>query len=49
MQKKSKSVFDKLSAFNRSGELNVIVDTPKGSRNKYKFDEKLLLYHDTIQ
>lgn len=24
-----------------SGDLNVIVDTPKGSRNKYSFDEKL--------
>ncbi len=23
-----------------SGRLNVIVDTPKGSRNKYKYDEK---------
>jgi inorganic pyrophosphatase len=24
-----------------SGRLNVVVDTPKGSRNKYKFDEQL--------
>src|SRR5262245_58217466 len=24
----------------KSGRLNVIVDTPKGSRNKYKFDER---------
>jgi hypothetical protein len=23
-----------------SGGLNVVVDTPKGSRNKYKFDEQ---------
>jgi inorganic pyrophosphatase len=44
MEKKSKSVFDKLSAFNESKELNVIVDTPKGSRNKYKFDEDLGLF-----
>lgn len=44
MQKKSKSVFDKLSVFNESGELSVIVDTPKGSRNKYKFDEDLGLF-----
>ncbi len=44
MQKKSKTVFDKLSVFNESGELNVIVDTPKGSRNKYKFDEDLGLF-----
>jgi inorganic pyrophosphatase len=27
-----------------SGELNVIIDTPKGSRNKYKFDEELRLF-----
>lgn len=44
MQKKSSSVFDKLSVFNDAGELNVIVDTPKGSRNKYKFDEELGLF-----
>ncbi len=44
MQKKSKTVFDKLSVFNEAGELNVIVDTPKGSRNKYKFDEDLGLF-----
>ncbi len=44
MQKKSKTVFDKLSVFNEVGELNVIVDTPKGSRNKYKFDEDLGLF-----
>lgn len=44
MQKKLQSVFDKLSVFNESGELNVIVDTPKGSRNKYKFDEDLGLF-----
>src|SRR5262245_51169336 len=25
----------------QSGLLNVVVDTPKGSRNKYKFDEEL--------
>jgi hypothetical protein len=23
-----------------TGRLNVVVDTPKGSRNKYKYDEK---------
>jgi inorganic pyrophosphatase len=44
MQRKSNSVFDKLSVFNEEGELNVIVDTPKGSRNKYKFDEDLGLF-----
>src|SRR5262249_28719098 len=27
-----------------SGRLNVVVDTPKGSRNKYKFDEQHQLW-----
>lgn len=27
-----------------SGDLHVIIDTPKGSRNKYKFDEELGLF-----
>jgi inorganic pyrophosphatase len=27
-----------------SGKVNVIIDTPKGSRNKYKFDEDLKLF-----
>jgi len=41
MQKKSETNFDKISPFDEeSGDLNVIVDTPKGSRNKYKFDEE---------
>lgn len=45
MQKKSESVFEKLSPFdNQTGELNVIIDTPKGSRNKYKYDENLGLF-----
>ncbi|MDQ3179654.1 MAG: inorganic diphosphatase [Acidobacteriota bacterium] len=45
MRKKSESVFEKLSPFdNEKGELNVIIDTPKGSRNKYKYDEDLGLF-----
>lgn len=37
--------FDKLTAFDEeTGDLNVIVDTPKESRNKYAFDEKLGLF-----
>ena len=28
----------------KTGDLAVIVETPKGSRNKYKFDEKLELF-----
>jgi inorganic pyrophosphatase len=27
-----------------SGDLNVIIETPKGSRNKFRFDEKLGLF-----
>lgn len=27
-----------------TGDLNVIIETPKGSRNKFAFDEKLLLF-----
>ncbi len=33
-----------LSAFDDSGELNAIIDTPKGSRNKYKLDERRKCY-----
>lgn len=35
----------KLEPFNReSGDLNVVIDTPKGSRNKYAFDFELNTY-----
>jgi inorganic pyrophosphatase len=37
--------FSRLKAFDpRSGDLNVIIDTPKGSRNKFEFDEELGLF-----
>lgn len=37
--------FVTLPAFDEeSGDLNAIVDTPKGSRNKYKYDETLRLF-----
>jgi inorganic pyrophosphatase len=37
--------YSKLEPFDReSGALNVIIDTPKGSRNKYSWDEKLELF-----
>jgi inorganic pyrophosphatase len=32
------SSFVDLSPFSKTGELHVIIDTPKGSRNKYKYD-----------
>ncbi len=33
-----------LPAFNPKGNLNVIIETPKGSRNKYNFDPKLGIF-----
>ena len=33
-----------LATFNDDEELNVIIETPKGSRNKYNYDEKLGLF-----
>ena len=45
MQKNQKRVFETTSAYDReTGDLHVIVDTPKDSRNKYKFDERLGLF-----
>jgi len=39
------SPFTRLPAFDpESGTLNVVIDTPKGSRNKFKFDEELGLF-----
>ena len=35
----------KLAAFDKeSGYLNAVIDTPKGSRNKFKYDEQLGLF-----
>ncbi|HJQ33385.1 MAG TPA: inorganic diphosphatase [Pyrinomonadaceae bacterium] len=33
-----------LDAFNDDEELNVVIETPKGSRNKYNYDERLRLF-----
>jgi inorganic pyrophosphatase len=30
----------RLGPFDESGELNAVIDTPKGSRNKYEYDER---------
>lgn len=35
---------EELKPFDENGELNVIIETPKGCRNKYGFDEKLKLF-----
>lgn len=40
----SRSLLELETVDPRTGELAVIVETPKGSRNKYKFDEKLELF-----
>lgn len=45
MEKNSNSPFEKLKPFDEeTGELNVVVETPKNSRNKYAFDEKLGIF-----
>ena len=39
------SAFEKIKPFDeQTGELHVVIDTPKGSRNKYKFDEDLKVF-----
>ena len=39
------NIFAKLSPFDEeTKQLNVVIETPKGSRNKYGFDEKLNLF-----
>ena len=44
-QKKVARQFTHLGAFNgQNGEVNVIVDTPRGSRSKFKYDEKHQLF-----
>ena len=41
MTSKSKASYLHLEAFDsESGSLNVIIDTPKGSRNKFKYDDE---------
>ncbi len=45
MSKETKSVFTNLEAYDaESGDLNVIIDTPKGSRNKFKFNDKYAMF-----
>jgi inorganic pyrophosphatase len=35
---------DRLSAFHDEDEINVIIETPRGSRNKFDYDEELQLF-----
>jgi inorganic pyrophosphatase len=45
MQTTPAGTFEKIKPFDEdSGDLHVIIDTPKGSRNKYKYDEKLQIF-----
>lgn len=45
MTKSPLSPFDKLTTYaDESGELNVVIETPKDSRNKYAYDEKLGIF-----
>jgi inorganic pyrophosphatase len=45
MSKSTASNLESLSPFDeKTNDLNVIIDTPKGSRNKYSFDEELKLF-----
>ena len=45
MNKSQTSVFGQLPPFDEeTGDLNVVIETPQGSRNKYAFDEKLGLF-----
>lgn len=45
MAKSSNNPFEKLKPFDEeTGELNVVIETPKGSRNKYAFDENLGIF-----
>ncbi len=45
MSKSTASNLESLSPFDeKTNDLNVIIDTPKGSRNKYSFDEELNLF-----
>jgi inorganic pyrophosphatase len=45
MTKDTKTPFDKLSPFQEdSGDLNVVIETPKGKRSKYNYDEESGLF-----
>lgn len=39
-----KSSPGEVAAFDEEGDLNVVIETPKGSRNKFNFDEELRLF-----
>ena len=45
MRAEKESFYELISPFDEeTGDLNVVIDTPKDSRNKYKYDEKLKIF-----
>jgi hypothetical protein len=44
MAKPASTAIDGLPAFYKSGDLNVIIETPKGDRNKFKYEPELGLF-----
>lgn len=45
MAKKASTPFEKLTPFHKdSDEINVVIETPRGSRSKYNFDHKAGLF-----
>lgn len=45
MAKEANTPFDKVTPFHKdSDEINVIIETPKGERNKYNYDHELGLF-----
>ena len=42
MQKKAVSNYDRINPFEEeTGDVNAVIETPKGSRNKYNYDEQI--------
>lgn len=44
MKRNQKHPFSSLKPFDEDKKLNVVIETPKGRRTKYKFDEELGLF-----
>ena len=44
MRRDGNDPFARLGAVNDDGDVNVVIDTPRGSRNKFKYDQDLRLF-----